>query len=483
MRMLGGVSSQTKEISEAEIKPDKIDEFFNFLRRNLNNILGASIEGSLQVSYEGSPGILIMGSYGATRYEILVVYTGKIQYRVTAWGPESENYVSQLSLQLERLVYLFAEGEGKGIIYFVFVPGKSLIPAKAESKTIRFVQKLLLGNMVFLFAISIMLSYVFFLMFGPFYTPLALVIAQIPLLFIAPWIVSAVMGDWRIDERHGNVFIVGVKIPLEKYHYILEKYFIPSKYLIKRRLYEGFQGDTIDPLFVKSLMSNYGLDPSEIEIEIKRYPLYDIIKEVAAKFKIRTPKIYLSNILIPNAAATGLYPLSSAVFITSGLLVKLDIDEIRAVIGHEFSHLKNRDVLLFFLLGTVEYFTRVYLVLTWLLYLPGPFSMFYLIVSLTAFFFLAKSIEARADIDSAEKLGLAGKLATALRKIGYTRIAMEKTLSGRLIAWLVWRPHPPTLFRIEVLEKIAAGKARYKSPWIASLKLCLKDFWHTLLSL
>ena len=483
MCMLGGVSSRTKKISEVEIKPDKIDDFFRFIQKTIHNILGSSIEGTLQVSYEGNPGILIIGSHGAVRYEILVVCYRKILYRVTAWGPESENYASQLSMQLEKLIYLFAEGEGKGIIYFVFVPGKNLIPAKAESRIVRFVQSLLLGNMVFLFAVSIILSYIFYLMFGPFYTPLALVLAQIPLLFIAPWIVAAVMGDWTLNEKHGDVFIVGVKIPFEKYHYILEKYFIPSKYQIKRRLYEGFQGETISPQFVKALMSDYELDPSEVEVEIKKYPLYNIVKEVAEKFKIKAPKIYLSNILVPNAAATGLYPLSSAVFVTSGLLVKLDLEEIKAVLGHEFSHLKNRDVLLFFLLGTAEYFTRVYLVLTWLLYMPGFLSMFYLIVSLTAFFFLAKSIEARADLDSAEKLGLANKLATALRKIGYTRIAMEKTLSGRLFAWLAWKPHPPTLFRIEVLEKIATEKVRYKSPWAAALRLCVKDFWHTLLSI
>ncbi len=68
------------------------------------------------------------------------------------------------------------------------------------------------------------------------------------------------------------------------------------------------------------------------------------------------PDVYIIEDL-PNAFATGRDPNHSAIAITSGLLQILNRDELQGVIGHEMSHLKNRDVrlmsLLMVLLGTI----------------------------------------------------------------------------------------------------------------------------------
>src|SRR4030065_110596 len=69
------------------------------------------------------------------------------------------------------------------------------------------------------------------------------------------------------------------------------------------------------------------------------------------------PDIYIIADPALNAFPTGRDPNHAAVAITSGLLQKLNRDELQGVIGHEISHIKNRDVLLMamcaILLGTI----------------------------------------------------------------------------------------------------------------------------------
>ncbi|NQT31643.1 MAG: M48 family metallopeptidase [Deltaproteobacteria bacterium] len=86
--------------------------------------------------------------------------------------------------------------------------------------------------------------------------------------------------------------------------------------------------------------------------------LYNIVEEMKIASGLeKVPDIYIIDDPAPNAFAVGRKPDKAAVAITSGLLQKLNRDELQGVIGHEIAHIKNRDVLLMaisgVLLGTI----------------------------------------------------------------------------------------------------------------------------------
>ncbi|MDH4269174.1 MAG: M48 family metallopeptidase [Dehalococcoidia bacterium] len=86
--------------------------------------------------------------------------------------------------------------------------------------------------------------------------------------------------------------------------------------------------------------------------------LYNVVEEMKIASGLeKMPDIYIIDDPALNAFATGRDPNRASVAITSGLLQKLNRDELQGVIGHEISHVKNRDVLLMamcsVLLGTI----------------------------------------------------------------------------------------------------------------------------------
>ncbi|MFC2033779.1 M48 family metalloprotease [Chloroflexota bacterium] len=86
--------------------------------------------------------------------------------------------------------------------------------------------------------------------------------------------------------------------------------------------------------------------------------LYNIVEEMKIASGLeKMPEIYIIDDPALNAFATGRNPNRASVAITSGLLQKLNRDELQGVIAHEISHVKNQDVLLMamcsILLGTI----------------------------------------------------------------------------------------------------------------------------------
>ena len=238
------------------------------------------------------------------------------------------------------------------------------------------------------------------------------------------------MGDWKIDASHRHVYLVGLKMPIEKYQNMLRNVFLPKRYELKRLIYDETlgRGIEISEESLKPVLEGHGLEPEEYEIEVRKVDLYGLVEEVARLYKAKVPSIYLSNIVLPNAAASGIGWRLSSLVVTTGLISRLSDGEIKAVIGHELSHITRHDVLTFFFLSSAEYLSRVYLaLLLWPLFATF-FGLIYFWLSITAFFVTAKFVEARADVDSAIKLGQPLELANALRKIGLRRILMELSL-------------------------------------------------------
>jgi heat shock protein HtpX len=86
----------------------------------------------------------------------------------------------------------------------------------------------------------------------------------------------------------------------------------------------------------------------------EEYPkLHQMVEGLAQAAKIPMPRIGIAQIALPNAFAFGRGLKDGRVCVTEGILKLLNENELRAVLGHELSHLKNRDVLTITLLSVI----------------------------------------------------------------------------------------------------------------------------------
>jgi heat shock protein HtpX len=81
--------------------------------------------------------------------------------------------------------------------------------------------------------------------------------------------------------------------------------------------------------------------------------LMNVVQELALAANIPMPKVYVIDDTAPNAFATGRDPQHASVAITSGLLDKLDREELQGVIGHELSHVRNLDIRFAMIVGVL----------------------------------------------------------------------------------------------------------------------------------
>jgi len=100
----------------------------------------------------------------------------------------------------------------------------------------------------------------------------------------------------------------------------------------------------------KIVLSMYGAQPLDSE----QYSwIYNSVQNLANEMNIPMPKLWLINSQMANAFATGRNPHNASVAITSGIITILEEHELRGVLAHELSHVKNRDILIATIAATI----------------------------------------------------------------------------------------------------------------------------------
>ena len=261
-------------------------------------------------------------------------------------------------------------------------------------------------------------------------------------------------------------------------------------FLLVGYLIGGSTGMTI--AFIFSLIMNFGAYWFSDKVVLSMYrakevtretapKLYMLVEELTRDANLPMPKVYVIEDATPNAFATGRDPENAAIAATTGILRILDANELRGVLSHELSHVKNRDILIgtiaATLVGTITYVAQI---AGWALMFGGRgsdddngiSSLFLIIlapiVAVLLQLAISRSREYMADERGAEISKQPLSLASALQKLSKANemkavnnatpatahmfIVNPLTRNGLM---KLFSTHPPIEERIKRLQEIA----------------------------
>ena len=222
--------------------------------------------------------------------------------------------------------------------------------------------------------------------------------------------------------------------------------------------------------------------------------LHNLVEALAIGEGIPKPSVYVINDPSPNAFATGISPQKASITYTSGLLAIMNREELEGVTGHEMSHIKNHDIRLLLVVGTLIGLAALLPSILWrVAYFGGEgrggrgqgnqlvLVLFAagVLLAIIGFIFgplmrlaLSRRRESLADVSGVELTRNPAGLLSALRKLQQNDQPFKKMNHATAAmciddplqhheAWYhrLYDTHPPIEERIAALEKIASGQS------------------------
>ena len=228
----------------------------------------------------------------------------------------------------------------------------------------------------------------------------------------------------------------------------------------------------------KMILSSMGAKPVSENEEPR---LHEMVRRLCQNANLPMPKIAVVRTSMPNALATGRNQKHAVVAVTTGLLSRLNESEVEAVLAHELTHIKNRDMMVMTIATFLSSLAQM--LVQWLPFVgggdrdrdSGGSAALLLVVSLVVWivsFILIRTLsryrEFAADRGAAIITGQPSNLISALTKISGSRVPTEDlrrvegavsalfitpALSGSSLSKL-FSTHPTLEARIDALQRI-----------------------------
>jgi heat shock protein HtpX len=220
---------------------------------------------------------------------------------------------------------------------------------------------------------------------------------------------------------------------------------------------------------------------ARIVTESEEPELYQIVSRLCANAYLPMPKIAVVRTSMPNAFATGRNQSHAVVAVTTGIMERLNYSELEAVLAHELTHVKNRDMMVMTIATFLSSVAQI--IVQWAPFMgagsrdrdSGSNAALLLLVSLVVWivsFILIRTLsryrEFAADRGAAIITGQPSNLISALKKISGFRVPTEdlRKVEGPVSALFItpaisgssfmrfFSTHPTLEARIEALQKI-----------------------------